>query len=78
MMRQFISISVLPAARRKGLARELLLNAEAWSAVHGAARMFLEVAVDNTAARALYASAGYDQVGTRRAYYLRPDGSRAS
>jgi ribosomal-protein-alanine N-acetyltransferase len=31
--------------------------------------MFLEVAADNTAARALYAAAGYQQVGQRRGYY---------
>jgi ribosomal-protein-alanine N-acetyltransferase len=37
--------------------------------------MFLEVAPGNAAARALYASAGYAEVGRRPRYY--PDGSDA-
>jgi ribosomal-protein-alanine N-acetyltransferase len=37
--------------------------------------MFLEVAADNKAANALYAGAGFVQVGERRGYY--PDGGDA-
>jgi ribosomal-protein-alanine N-acetyltransferase len=37
--------------------------------------MFLEVATNNWAARALYSAAGYAEVGRRRRYY--PDGSDA-
>jgi ribosomal-protein-alanine N-acetyltransferase len=32
-------------------------------------RLFLEVDVENTAARALYANFGFEQVGERKAYY---------
>jgi ribosomal-protein-alanine N-acetyltransferase len=39
----------------------------------GAVEAFLEVRVDNEAARALYARAGFAQVGLRRGYY---DGGR--
>jgi ribosomal-protein-alanine N-acetyltransferase len=37
--------------------------------------MFLEVATDNAAARALYDGAGYRRVGLRRCYY--PNGGDA-
>jgi ribosomal-protein-alanine N-acetyltransferase len=36
--------------------------------------MFLEVAVDNVAALALYRSRGFEAVGRRPGYYSRPDG----
>jgi len=35
----------------------------------GAREAFLEVRVDNDAARRLYASEGFDEIGTRRGYY---------
>lgn len=41
----------------------------------GAARIFLEVSVENAAARRLYARAGYTQIGRRKAYYA--DGTDA-
>jgi [ribosomal protein S18]-alanine N-acetyltransferase len=43
----------------------------------GAARLFLEVAEDNTAARALYAQTGFVEAGRRVGYYARTDGSTA-
>ena len=42
----------------------------------GAVRLFLEVAEDNVAARALYERAGFGQIGRRKAYYAAPDGGR--
>ena len=39
--------------------------------------LFLEVASDNAAARALYAKAGFIQTGLRPAYYLRTTGPAA-
>ena len=39
--------------------------------------MFLEVAEDNRAARALYAAAGFASVGRRPAYYARPGAADA-
>ncbi|HET8995878.1 MAG TPA: ribosomal-protein-alanine acetyltransferase, partial [Acetobacteraceae bacterium] len=41
----------------------------------GAATLTLEVAVDNAAARRLYESTGFTQVGRRKRYYA--DGSDA-
>lgn len=74
---EILSIGV-PAARRRGGAGGLLLRAALARAVAaGAARVFLEVAEDNAAARALYLRHGFAQVGRRPAYYRR-DPTRAA
>lgn len=73
---EIINLGVIPAARRKGLARDLLGTAEDLAARYDIRRVFLEVASDNTAARALYAGAGYEERGRRPDYYRRPDGRR--
>jgi ribosomal-protein-alanine N-acetyltransferase len=62
-------------ARRRGIGRRLLAQAIASARAAGATAMFLEVAADNKAANALYAGAGFVQVGERRGYY--PDGGDA-
>lgn len=62
-------IAVLPAARGRGLARELLETLVDRARDLGAGRMLLEVAADNTAAIALYESFGFDTISTRRGYY---------
>jgi ribosomal-protein-alanine N-acetyltransferase len=72
---EIMTLAVIPAARRAGLGAALLRAAEARAAAAGARSMFLEVAPGNAAARALYASAGYAEVGRRPRYY--PDGSDA-
>ena len=48
---------------------------EAGAAARGAIRAFLEVAAPNTAARALYASAGWQDAGLRKDYYRTPKGN---
>ncbi len=40
----------------------------------GAQTLWLEVAEDNAAARALYAAAGFEEAGRRRRYYPRANG----
>jgi GNAT superfamily N-acetyltransferase len=57
--------------RLLGLARSLVETIGAHAAAHGATRLFLEVAEDNAAARALYAAGGFVTVGRRRGYYAR-------
>lgn len=73
---EIINLGVVPNQRRKGLARELLMAAEICAVELGARSMFLEVAVDNAAARALYDDSGYQEAGRRKGYYLRSDGNR--
>ncbi len=62
-------------ARRLGLGRGLLAAAIAAARAKGAAAMFLEVARGNEPARALYAAAGFAEVGARPGYYA--DGADA-
>jgi ribosomal-protein-alanine N-acetyltransferase len=66
---EILSLGVLPAARRRGLARRLLGAATARLAEAGVGRLLLEVAEDNAAALALYESAGFARVGRRPGYY---------
>ena len=72
---EILTIAVEPAARRAGLGAILLAAALVEARARGAVAMFLEVAAANTAARALYAGAGFREVGTRPNYY--PGGASA-
>jgi ribosomal-protein-alanine N-acetyltransferase len=71
---EVLTLAVTPLARRKGLGRRLTNSAELLAAQKGAADLFLEVAADNSAAIALYESAGFRQAGLRAGYYPRPAG----
>ena len=73
---EILTLAVRPAARRSGLGGRLVEAAVIRAAALGAERMFLEVAEDTVAARALYARAGFVEAGRRRGYYARSDGSR--
>jgi ribosomal-protein-alanine N-acetyltransferase len=68
---EILTLAVAPPARRRGLGRALVDAAADIAARAGAEAMFLEVAADNTAALALYASAGFVPVGRRAGYYRR-------
>ncbi len=71
---ELLSIGVLQAARRGGIGRHLLHAVFHRAAAAGAARLFLEVAEDNLAARALYGQEGFTRIGQRKGYYRRPSG----
>ena len=73
---EILTVSVVPEARRAGLGRALVAACEEGARRSGAARIYLEVAAANAPARALYDAAGYGEVGRRKGYYQRPDGSR--
>ncbi len=62
---ELLTIAVLPEARRQGIARSLL----AVVLVRVPGPVFLEVAADNTAALALYATASFEPCGRRKDYY---------
>jgi [ribosomal protein S18]-alanine N-acetyltransferase len=72
---EILTLAVAPEARRQGIARALLAAAMEEARTRGAAAMFLEVAEPNRVARALYAAAGFTQLGKRRGYY--PNGEDA-
>jgi len=73
---EILTLAVRPQARRRGIGRRLLSDLESALRTAGARQLFLEVAADNAAALALYASAGYRRAGRRRGYYRAPDGKR--
>jgi ribosomal-protein-alanine N-acetyltransferase len=66
---EIINLVVAPAARRQGVGGALVAGAMARARGMGAQTMFLEVADDNAAARALYGRQGFVQVGIRPDYY---------
>lgn len=68
---EIVTLAVRPAARRAGLAGRLIAHARTALA---AQTIFLEVAADNHAARALYKKCGFHETGRRKAYYKRTDG----
>ncbi len=68
---EVLTVAVVPEARRRGLGRRLLSATIAAGRELGARRLVLEVAVDNTAARALYAGFALTPVGRRVGYYRR-------
>ncbi|MEG1452951.1 ribosomal protein S18-alanine N-acetyltransferase [Brevundimonas sp.] len=72
---EILTIGVRPACRRQGLARHLVEQAIVATRILGAQRMFLEVAENNLAAIGLYRACGFEQVGLRKNYYTRTDGS---
>ena len=75
---EILSLGIRPALRRRGIARNLLAAALDEATGRGAARIYLEVAADNWAARALYLGAGFAEIGRRANYYRRPGGSIAA
>ena len=66
---EILSLGVMAGCRRRGIGRTLLdaVMAEAGRRRRGS--LVLEVAAGNTAARRLYAGAGFVQVGRRPRYY---------
>jgi ribosomal-protein-alanine N-acetyltransferase len=73
---EILTLAVRPTARRAGLGARLTQAAADFAARAGVDRLFLEVAEDNDAARALYDRLGFVQTGHRRNYYEKADGSR--
>lgn len=73
---EIITIGMLPPFRRKGLARALVSEMEKALRQHGTTQLFLEVALSNAAARALYRRAGFHEAGRRKDYYQRKGGER--
>jgi [ribosomal protein S18]-alanine N-acetyltransferase len=66
---EVLTLAVAPEARRHGVARALLSAAMAKARQQDARTMFLEVAVGNAPAQALYRQAGFVEAGRRPRYY---------
>ena len=73
---ELILIATDPRHRRQGQATECMEAFEARAKALGATRAFLEVAESNAPARTLYARCGYAEIGRRKGYYARNDGTR--
>ncbi|MFT3988723.1 tRNA (adenosine(37)-N6)-threonylcarbamoyltransferase complex dimerization subunit type 1 TsaB [Aestuariivirga sp.] len=70
---EIITIGTHPSAQRRGVARALLDHQFTELRGRGAVQCFIEVAAENEAALALYASVGFTQEGLRRGYYANGD-----
>jgi len=65
------TIEVLPAFRRMGVARQLLMRVEESAREAGRAAIELHVSERNAAGLALYEAAGYTRIGVDAEYYGR-------
>jgi len=70
---EILTLGVTPPNRRRGVGQALVGAVLASASSHGCARIFLEVAEDNLAARNLYQRMGYQPSGRRAGYYRRGD-----
>lgn len=68
---EILTFCVSPSLRRHGAGQQLLNAVLASAKSKNIRRVFLEVAVDNEAALALYEKASFRQNGKRRGYYKR-------
>ncbi len=70
---EILTMCVIPAARRRGIARQLVaLLLERLDKVHA---LFLEVDAQNAPAQRLYEQFGFKQAGVRKGYYARTEGA---
>lgn len=69
---ELLNIAVSPSHRGNGTGARLLDAAMERCRVAGATEMWLEVRASNGAARALYASRGFSEMGVRKRYYDSP------
>ncbi|WP_188520206.1 GNAT family N-acetyltransferase [Alsobacter metallidurans] len=75
---EILTIAVARRRQGGGLGRRLLQAHFGALVNRGVRTLFLEVDEGNAPARALYARAGFEQVGRRAGYYRKPDGSAAA
>ena len=65
-------IATIPEHRQRGVAYKLLDYAVKCERARGLESLFLEVREKNVAARALYSSYGFREIGVRKNYYKNP------
>jgi ribosomal-protein-alanine N-acetyltransferase len=66
---EILTVGVVPSARRQGIAIRLVHALLDEARRREALEVFLEVRVDNVAARSLYEREGFAAVGHRKGYY---------
>jgi len=66
---EILTVGVVPSTRRRGVARRLIAALLEEARTRSVTEVFLEVRIDNEAARALYKSEGFEPIGLRRGYY---------
>jgi tRNA threonylcarbamoyladenosine biosynthesis protein TsaB len=71
---EILTICTRPAFRQKGHGKLLVQQLESVLKQDDVKSLFIEVAVSNHAALALYASSGFEKAGARKNYYERGDG----
>ena len=69
---ELANLAVAPDHRRRGIGQALLEAVTTDALGRGTSQLYLEVRESNTAARQLYATAGFVEVGRRKQYYRRP------
>jgi ribosomal-protein-alanine N-acetyltransferase len=69
---EILSIAVDPQLQRSGAGRTMMEGLIRALRRAEITRLFLEVAADNEAAKALYAKLGFKEIGRRKGYYERP------
>ena len=69
---QITNIATHPNYRRLGLARQIMNVIDAFSAERNLVFLSLEVREQNFAARSLYGSCGWHEVGIRKNFYSKP------
>src|SRR5262249_54925191 len=72
---EILTLAVLPTFRRRGIARRLLASVVDRLTGAGCQRLLLEVAEDNGAARSLYDTLGFAEIGHRPSYYRHSAGT---
>ena len=69
---EILNVAVSPEVRGRGLAGQMIDAVLIQLAARGVRTAFLEVRASNQAARSLYKSRGFGEIGRRQRYYRRP------
>lgn len=72
---ELLLIGVIPAARKRGIGKQLLTRLAQDARGRGAEKLFLEMR-ENNPARSLYEAEGFAPIGRRKDYYTLKDGKR--
>ena len=73
---EILTLCTRPALRQRGHAKALVQHMESLLKKDGIRSLFIEVAISNQPALALYASCGFTKAGVRKNYYDRGNGMR--